>query len=401
METKKCTHCGRTVLANSKVCKHCGQSFECEEMVQDETIKTESEQLQTSQSVDFDKNEAAIQQNIDVAQPVGEKRDSKKWGLLAIAGILAVSLSIYWISRTHKEEVSVAIKVEEESEFKNNEDEPEIKENIEFIAPQLSSDKEEENKREENEINFTLSAPEAIVKGANIQLQYTVRGGEPSEEAQIPNKIKGFDILFGPSKSTSSSTQVINGIVTSDYYITYKWTLMAKSEGTFTLPAATIKCNGRIYTSNNVRIKVLPSPKEQNKPVISKEDILPSNANITDIRDLQTSREKAEQEKIYDKVEVMPSFPGGQNELNRFISTNLKYPVLAQESGIEGRVTIRFIVTKTGAISDVTVVRGIDPSCDKEAVRVVKAMPKWSPGKQGGSFVDVSYTIPINFRLTR
>lgn len=400
METKKCTHCGRTVLANSKVCKHCGQSFECEEMVQDETIKTESEQLQTSQSVDFDKNKAAIQQNIDVAQPVGEKRDSKKWGLLAIAGILVVSLSIYWISRTHKEEVSVAIKVEEESEFKNNEDEPEIKENIEFIAPQLSSDKEEENKREENEINFTLSAPEATVKGGQIQLRYILKSGEGTN-IRIPDEIKGFDVLYGPSVGRNYSTSIINGVTKTDESTEYIYTIKATSEGLFTLPAATIKCNGRIYTSNNVRIKVLPSPKEQNKPVISKEDILPSNADVTDIRDLQTSREKAEQEKIYDKVEVMPSFPGGQNELNRFISTNLKYPVLAQESGIEGRVTIRFIVTKTGAISDVTVVRGIDPSCDKEAVRVVKAMPKWSPGKQGGSFVDVSYTIPINFRLTR
>ena len=95
----------------------------------------------------------------------------------------------------------------------------------------------------------------------------------------------------------------------------------------------------------------------------------------------------------------MPSFPGGETEMHKFINDNLKYPVVAQESGIQGRVTIRFVVTKSGVISDVTVIRGIDPSCDKEAVRVVKAMPKWIPGKQNGLNVPVYFTLPIVFRL--
>ncbi|MBN9303331.1 energy transducer TonB, partial [Dysgonomonas mossii] len=79
--------------------------------------------------------------------------------------------------------------------------------------------------------------------------------------------------------------------------------------------------------------------------------------------------------------------------------SNLKYPVVAQESGIQGRVTVRFVVSKTGAIEDVNVIRGIDPSCDKEAVRVVKSMPKWIPGKQNGLNVPVYFTLPIVFRL--
>lgn len=122
--------------------------------------------------------------------------------------------------------------------------------------------------------------------------------------------------------------------------------------------------------------------------------------DIAELREhKQIVQEKPVEEKPFYTVEQMPSFPGGESEMNKFISDNLKYPVVAQESGIQGRVTIRFVVTKTGEISDVTVVRGIDPSCDKEAMRVVKAMPKWVPGKQNGLNVPVYFTLPIVFKL--
>ena len=85
--------------------------------------------------------------------------------------------------------------------------------------------------------------------------------------------------------------------------------------------------------------------------------------------------EKPVEEKPFVTVEQMPTFPGGEVEMQKFIRDNLRYPVVAQEAGIQGRVTLRFVVSKTGAIENVTVVRGIDPSCDKEAVRVVKSMP--------------------------
>lgn len=122
--------------------------------------------------------------------------------------------------------------------------------------------------------------------------------------------------------------------------------------------------------------------------------------DIAELREhKQIVQEKPVEEKPFYTVEQMPSFPGGESEMNKFISDNLKYPIVAQESGISGRVTIRFVVTKTGEISDVTVVRGIDPSCDKEAMRVVKAMPKWIPGKQNGLNVPVYFTLPILFKL--
>lgn len=109
--------------------------------------------------------------------------------------------------------------------------------------------------------------------------------------------------------------------------------------------------------------------------------------------------EKPVEEKPFVTVEQMPTFPGGEVEMQKFIRDHLRYPVVAQEAGIQGRVTLRFVVSKTGAIENVTVVRGIDPSCDKEAVRVVQSMPKWIPGKQNGLNVPVYFNLPIQFRL--
>ena len=103
--------------------------------------------------------------------------------------------------------------------------------------------------------------------------------------------------------------------------------------------------------------------------------------------------------KVFDVVEEMPSFPGGQGALMSFLSSNIKYPVVAQENGVQGRVIVGFVVEKDGSISDVKVMRSVDPSLDREAQRVVKAMPKWKPGKQNGSAVRVKYTVPVVFRL--
>lgn len=111
--------------------------------------------------------------------------------------------------------------------------------------------------------------------------------------------------------------------------------------------------------------------------------------------------ENKEPEKTFITVEQMPKFPGGDAELMRFISSNLKYPTIAAENGIEGRVVVRFVVGKDGNVSDIQVLRSIDPSCDKEATRVVKMMPKWIPGMQNGRPVAVYYTLPILFKLQR
>lgn len=108
---------------------------------------------------------------------------------------------------------------------------------------------------------------------------------------------------------------------------------------------------------------------------------------------------KQEDNKVFDVVEQMPSFPGGQGALMQWLASNMKYPVVAAENGVQGRVIVQFVVEKDGKVTDVHVAKSVDPSLDKEAARVVAAMPKWIPGKQNGSAVRVKYTVPVTFKL--
>lgn len=106
-----------------------------------------------------------------------------------------------------------------------------------------------------------------------------------------------------------------------------------------------------------------------------------------------------EPEKIFTAVEEAPKFPGGDAELYKWLSKNIRYPEMAQQNNIQGRVTVQFVVEKDGSIGEVKVVRGKDPDLDKEAKRVVKSLPKFIPGKMNGQSVRVWYTLPINFKL--
>ena len=109
--------------------------------------------------------------------------------------------------------------------------------------------------------------------------------------------------------------------------------------------------------------------------------------------------EEEEEDVVFQVVEKMPEFPGGQQALFEYLSKNIRYPVIAQENGLQGRVICQFVVNQDGSIVDVVVVRSVDPSLDKEAERVIKSMPKWKPGEQRGKAVRVKYTLPVNFRL--
>ena len=108
---------------------------------------------------------------------------------------------------------------------------------------------------------------------------------------------------------------------------------------------------------------------------------------------------KAEENKIFEVVEQMPAFPGGDAALMKYLQENTHYPTIAAENGVQGRVVIGFVVEKDGSITDVTVIKSQDPSLDREATRVVKSMPRWIPGKQNGSAVRVKYQVPVTFRL--
>lgn len=106
-----------------------------------------------------------------------------------------------------------------------------------------------------------------------------------------------------------------------------------------------------------------------------------------------------EENKVFDVVEQMPAFPGGPAALMQYLSSHVKYPAVAEENGISGRVTVQFVVERDGSVTDVKTMKSVDPSLDREAERVVKSMPKWIPGKQNGSPVRVKYFVPVVFRL--
>jgi protein TonB len=121
-------------------------------------------------------------------------------------------------------------------------------------------------------------------------------------------------------------------------------------------------------------------------------------ADIADLEDHKLVVE-ADPDEVFTIVEQQPEFPGGVEAMYKWINSNIRYPTVAEEMGISGRVTLQFVVGRDGVIRDIEIIRGVDPSLDKEAIRVVSKMPKWLPGKQRGNAVSVKFTMPITFTL--
>lgn len=104
---------------------------------------------------------------------------------------------------------------------------------------------------------------------------------------------------------------------------------------------------------------------------------------------------------VYEAVEQMPQFPGGDAELLKYVASHILYPENAAKNNIQGRVVVKFIIEADGSVSDVTILRGKDPELDQEAIRVVKTLPAFTPGKMNGQPVAVWYTFPVNFKLAQ
>ena len=114
---------------------------------------------------------------------------------------------------------------------------------------------------------------------------------------------------------------------------------------------------------------------------------------------VEVEEEEVDEQEIFTIVEEMPEYPGGIAAALKWIANELKYPAIAQENGVQGRVTVRFTINADGSVVDPSILRGVDPHLDKEALRVIGKMPKWKPGKQRGKAVRVSYNLPVRFKL--
>ena len=160
--------------------------------------------------------------------------------------------------------------------------------------------------------------------------------------------------------------------------------------------------------------KLEPPPPPENKVVdileIVKNDIEVTDEVSTVSEDMNAvheivwippvvETETVVEDVIHVRVEIMPEFPGGTAALMKYLSSNIKYPTISQETGSQGKVIVQFVVDKDGSITNPTVVRGVDAYLDKEAIRVISGMPKWKPGVQNGKKVRVKYTVPVMFRL--
>ena len=171
-----------------------------------------------------------------------------------------------------------------------------------------------------------------------------------------------------------------------------------KSTIKFTAPV--IKKDELVKEENEVKSQ---NEITESKVAISVADVKGTNEETgVDIATLQENKvivASEEPEKIFEVVEQPPSYPGGDAALMEYLNNNISYPTIAQELNIQGKVTCSFVVGKDGSIQDVRVERSVDGSLDKEAVRVIKSMPRWIPGRQGGNAVKVKYYLPVTFRL--
>ena len=175
----------------------------------------------------------------------------------------------------------------------------------------------------------------------------------------------------------------------------------ARAKYLYVLPLATVAIAAFARPEVSNEVNEISSPKVNDLASIVKAEEAKSVENSLKQLVLNTDSVSPVKEKvIFQVVEEMPEYPGGMAECMKFLGKNVKYPVEAQENGIQGRVIVSFVVTDEGDIQDPVVVKGVDPLLDAEAVRVISMMPKWKPGKQRGKAVNVKFTLPVCFRLS-
>lgn len=202
-------------------------------------------------------------------------------------------------------------------------------------------------------------------------------------------------------------------LVLAVMFIAFEWTKVEKEETGEIIEAPMVTFEEEIIPITLQEKPVAPAPVEA-KPIAEVIEIVEDDAQIEEtiiastddtgpqieIKNIENVViEEPKEEEVFMVVEKMPEFPGGMGELMKWLGKNIKYPAIAQENGVQGRVVVQFVVNKDGSIVDPQVIKSVDPYLDKEALRVVKAMPKWSPGEQRGKPVRVKYTLPVMFRL--
>lgn len=197
-------------------------------------------------------------------------------------------------------------------------------------------------------------------------------------------------------------------------FVAFEWTNRDKDMDDLVELSATVFFEEEIIPITLQEKPVAPAPAES-KPIAEMLEIVEDDAEIeeTIIASTDDTGPVVEiknidnvvvapierEDEVFMVAEHMPEFPGGMGELIKYLQKTIKYPSISQDNGVQGRVVVQFIVNTDGSIVDPVVVKSVDPYLDKEAIRVVKAMPKWKPGQQRGKAVRVKFTLPVQFRL--
>jgi len=217
----------------------------------------------------------------------------------------------------------------------------------------------------------------------------------PKVVAFIESKTKVHVVEYGVNKMTKLAPAKINPADKIEKIKSVEPPPALKTAVKFTAPI--IKKDEDVDEANQMKSQ---DELTNTKGIISIADVKGNDdINGKDIADVKADVTQVVDDVPLEVVEQMPTFPGGDSELFAYLSKNIKYPTIAQENGIQGTVYLRFAVSKTGDIEKVEVLRQLDNACDREAVRVVKSMPRWIPGKQNGANVAVWYTLPVKFKL--
>lgn len=213
------------------------------------------------------------------------------------------------------------------------------------------------------------------------------------------------------------STSLLIGLVmaVAVMFVALEWTQREKEDNSDLYTVRDVSLDQEIIPITLPEKKVVPPPPAavtkaeiieiveddaeiEEDVMASTEDMMEDYVDVTELEDIVVE-EEPEEEAPFMVVEDMPEFPGGTAALLEYLRKNIKYPSICRENGIQGRVLVTFIVNKDGAIVEPEVVKSVNPSLDKEALRVISTMPNWKPGSQRGKPVRVKYTVPVNFRL--
>lgn len=208
-------------------------------------------------------------------------------------------------------------------------------------------------------------------------------------------------------------TQVGLAVVLGILIVAFNWTTKDKTSGDLG-QVIMVDMEEEIMATEREEQPEPPPPPPPAQEVIEELVIVENNEEVTDIdinteateqtmitqTDIKIQEEEViEEPEVFLVVEEAPEFPGGTAALSKFINNTIRYPQVAKESGVSGRVYVNFVVDDKGNVTKIKIARGVDPALDAEAIRVVQAMPKWKPGKQRGKAVYVSYNLPLNFIL--